>query len=100
MAHKDPSSFDGSDFPPNSYNGGNTASCVDSGAIPTVTVTSAGVTTTYLDNGQVLNGGGVDSGRGRHRKQPVDGQHRHAHDQLARYRVPGRTSPFRGRTER
>jgi titin len=54
--------FDLSDFAPNSYNGGNTASCVDSGAIPTVKITIAGVTTTYLDNGQVLNGGGVDSG--------------------------------------
>src|SRR5260370_14635615 len=54
--------FDLSDFAPNSYNGGNTASCVDSGAIPTVKITIAGVTTTYLDNGQVLNGGGTDSG--------------------------------------
>ena len=54
--------FDGSDYPPNSYNGGNTASCVDSGAIPTVKITIAGTTNTYLDNGQVLNGGGVDSG--------------------------------------
>ncbi len=54
--------FDGSDYPPNSYNGGNTASCVNSGAIPMVKITIAGVTTTYLDNGQVLNGGGVDSG--------------------------------------
>ena len=54
--------FDGSDFPPNSYNGGNTASCVNSGAIPMVKITVAGTTTTYLDNGQVLNGQGVDSG--------------------------------------
>jgi len=54
--------FDGSDYPPNSYNGGNTASCVDSGAIPALKITIAGVTTTYLDNGQVLNAGGVDSG--------------------------------------
>ena len=54
--------FDGSDYPPNSYNGGNTASCVDSGAIPTVKITIAGTTNTYLDNGQVLNAGGVDSG--------------------------------------
>ena len=54
--------FDGSDFPPNAYNGGNQASCVDSGAIPNVKVTIAGTATTYLDNGQVLNGGGVDSG--------------------------------------
>jgi hypothetical protein len=59
---KNSENFDGSDFPPNSYNGGNTASCVDSGAIPAVKVTIAGVTTTYLDNGQVLNGGGTDSG--------------------------------------
>ncbi|MGH3172449.1 MAG: fibronectin type III domain-containing protein [Streptosporangiaceae bacterium] len=59
---KNSENFDGSDFPPNSYNGGNTASCVDSGAIPAVKITIAGVTTTYLDNGQVLNGGGVDSG--------------------------------------
>ena len=54
--------FDASDFPPNAYNGGNTASCADSGAIPNVRITIAGVTSTYLDNGQVLNGGGVDSG--------------------------------------
>lgn len=54
--------FDGSDFPPNAYNGGNTASCANSGAIPDVKITIAGVTTTYLDSGQVLNGGGVDSG--------------------------------------
>jgi fibronectin type 3 domain-containing protein len=54
--------FDGSDYPPNSYNGGNTASCVNSGAIPMVKITVAGTTTTYLDNGQVLNGQGVDNG--------------------------------------
>jgi hypothetical protein len=54
--------FDGSDNPPNAYNGGNTASCVNSGAIPMVKVTIGGVTTSYADNGQVLNGGGVDSG--------------------------------------
>jgi len=54
--------FDGSDNPPNSYNGGNTASCVNSGAIPMVKVTIGGVTTTYTDSGQILNGGGVDSG--------------------------------------
>ncbi|HSZ31133.1 MAG TPA: fibronectin type III domain-containing protein, partial [Pseudonocardiaceae bacterium] len=54
--------FDGSDFPPNAYNGGNQASCANSGAIPAVKITIAGTTTTYLDNGQVLNGGGVDSG--------------------------------------
>jgi titin len=54
--------FDLSDFSPNAYNGGNTASCVNSGAIPTVKVTIAGVTTSYVDNGQILNGGGVDSG--------------------------------------
>jgi fibronectin type 3 domain-containing protein len=54
--------FDLTDNPPNAYNGGNTASCVNSGAIPAVKVTIAGVTTTYLDNGQVLNGGGVDKG--------------------------------------
>jgi fibronectin type 3 domain-containing protein len=59
---KNSENFDGSDFPPNSYNGGNTASCVNSGAIPTVKITIAGTTTTYLDNGQVLNGAGVDSG--------------------------------------
>jgi fibronectin type 3 domain-containing protein len=52
--------FDGSDEPPNSYNGGNTASCVDSGAIPNVQVTIAGATTSYLDTGQVLNTAGVD----------------------------------------
>jgi fibronectin type 3 domain-containing protein len=54
--------FDGSDYPPNAYNGGNTASCANSGAIPVVRVTVGGVTTDYKDNGQVLNGGGVDSG--------------------------------------
>jgi len=54
--------FDGSDFPPNAYNGGNQASCANSGAIPQVKVTIAGTTTTYLDNGQVLNTGGVDGG--------------------------------------
>ncbi|WP_460629671.1 fibronectin type III domain-containing protein, partial [Intrasporangium mesophilum] len=54
--------FDGSDFSPNSYNGGNTASCVNSGAIPDVKVTIGGSTTSFLDSGQVLNGGGVDSG--------------------------------------
>ncbi|HEV2257826.1 MAG TPA: fibronectin type III domain-containing protein, partial [Streptosporangiaceae bacterium] len=54
--------FDGSDFPPNSYNGGNPASCANSGAIPQVKVTIAGTTTTYLDNGQVLNTAGVDGG--------------------------------------
>ena len=59
---KNSANFDGSDFPPNSYNGGNTASCVNSGAIPTVKITISGTTTTYLDNGQVLNGQGVDSG--------------------------------------
>jgi fibronectin type 3 domain-containing protein len=52
--------FDGSDEPPNSYNGGNTASCVDSGAIPNVQITVAGTTTSYLDTGQVLNTDGVD----------------------------------------
>jgi Fibronectin type III domain len=54
--------FDGSDEPPNSYNGGLMASCVDSGAIPNVKVTIAGVMTSYLDTGQVLNTGGVDGG--------------------------------------
>ncbi|HEY2044413.1 MAG TPA: fibronectin type III domain-containing protein [Jatrophihabitans sp.] len=54
--------FDGSDFSPNSYNGGNAASCTNSGAIPSVNVTIAGATTSYVDSGQVLNGGGVDSG--------------------------------------
>ena len=54
--------FDGSDYSPNAYNGGNFASCANSGAIPTVQITIAGVTTKYLDSGQVLNGGGVDSG--------------------------------------
>ena len=54
--------FDGSDFSPNSYNGGNTASCVNSGAIPDVRVTIGTTTTSYLDSGQVLNGQGVDSG--------------------------------------
>ena len=54
--------FDLSDEPPNSYNGGLTASCVNSGAIPNVTITIAGTATTYLDNGQILNTGGVDGG--------------------------------------
>ena len=43
--------FDGSDFAPNSYNGGNTASCVNSGAIPDVKITLGGATTSYLDSG-------------------------------------------------
>ncbi|EWT02522.1 autotransporter adhesin, partial [Intrasporangium oryzae NRRL B-24470] len=54
--------FDATDFAPNAYNGGNTASCVNSGAIPDVQITFGGSTTSYLDSGQVLNGGGVDSG--------------------------------------
>ena len=54
--------FDGSDFSPNDYNGGNSASCVNSGAIPNVQITIAGSSTEYLDSGQVLNGGGADSG--------------------------------------
>jgi hypothetical protein len=54
--------FDGSDYAPNAYNGGNTASCENSGAHPTVSVTIGGSTTTYTDTGQVLNGGGVDDG--------------------------------------
>jgi fibronectin type 3 domain-containing protein len=57
---KNSENFDGSDEPPNSYNGGNTTSCVDSGAIPNVQVTIAGTTTSYLDTGQVLNTAGVD----------------------------------------
>ena len=54
--------FDGSDYPPNAYNGGNTTSCANSGAIPAVSLTIGGAMTTYMDSGQVLNGGGVDSG--------------------------------------
>jgi fibronectin type 3 domain-containing protein len=57
---KNSENFDGSDFPPNSYNGGNTTSCANSGAIPNVQVTVGGVTTSYLDAGQVLNTSGVD----------------------------------------
>jgi Fibronectin type III domain len=57
---KNSTNFDGSDFPPNSYNGGNTTSCANSGAIPNVQVTVGGVTTSYLDTGQVLNTAGVD----------------------------------------
>ena len=53
--------FDLSDQPPNSYNGGNPTSCANSGAIPHVRVTIGSSTTTYLDNGQVLNTGGVDA---------------------------------------
>ena len=52
--------FDLSDEPPNSYNGGLTTSCVNSGAIPNLKITIGGTTTTYLDTGQVLNTGGVD----------------------------------------
>jgi fibronectin type 3 domain-containing protein len=52
--------FDGSDEPPNSYNGGNPTSCANSGAIPNVQVTIGGITTSYLDTGQVLNTDGVD----------------------------------------
>jgi fibronectin type 3 domain-containing protein len=54
--------FDGSDYSPNAYNGGNVASCVNSGAIPAVQIVIAGATTQYLDSGQVLNGKGVDAG--------------------------------------
>ena len=54
--------FDATDFSPNAYNGGNTASCVNSGAIPDVRITIGGATTSYLDSGQVLNGRGVDAG--------------------------------------
>jgi hypothetical protein len=54
--------FEGSDNSPNAYNGGNVASCVNSGAIPAVQIVIAGTTTEYLDSGQVLNGGGVDAG--------------------------------------
>jgi fibronectin type 3 domain-containing protein len=54
--------FDGSDYSPNAYNGGNVASCVNSGAIPAVQIIIAGATTQYLDSAQVLNGGGVDAG--------------------------------------
>ena len=54
--------FDGSDLPPNDYNGGKAASCTSSGAIPRVRVTVRGVTRTYRDSGQVLNTGGVDKG--------------------------------------
>ena len=59
---KNSTNFDGSDYPPNSYNGGNTTSCANSGAIPNVQVTVGGVTTSYLDTGQVLNTAGVDIG--------------------------------------
>ena len=54
--------FDLSDEPPNAYNGGLTASCANSGAIPNVKITIGGTTTSYLDTGQVLNTGGVDGG--------------------------------------
>jgi fibronectin type 3 domain-containing protein len=54
--------FDASDYSPNAYNGGLTASCVNSGAIPAVHIVIAGATTAYLDSAQVLNGGGVDKG--------------------------------------
>ncbi len=54
--------FDGSDFSPNAYNGGLTASCANSGAYPVVSVTIGGTPTTYKDSGQVLNAGGVDGG--------------------------------------
>ena len=54
--------FDGSDYPPNAYNGGSTASCANSGAVPSVKITDGRDTTTYADSGQVLNGGGVDAG--------------------------------------
>ena len=53
--------FDLSDKAPNSYNGGNTASCVNSGANPVVNVTAGGVTTGYTDTGQVLDTSGVDT---------------------------------------
>ena len=53
---KNSEDFDGSGFQPNSNNGGNTASRLNSGANPTVKITIAGTMTTYLDNGQVLHG--------------------------------------------
>jgi hypothetical protein len=37
--------FDASDYSPNAYNGGNVASCVNSGAIPAVQIVIAGATT-------------------------------------------------------
>src|ERR1041384_2982217 len=55
--------FDGTDSPPNSYNGGGPASCVNSGVLPDVRVTIGGTSTDYQDSGQGLNGGGVDSGQ-------------------------------------
>jgi len=54
--------LDLSDKAPNAYNGGNTASCANSGAIPSVRITISGTTTTYTDSNQILNTGGVDGG--------------------------------------
>src|ERR1041384_5901225 len=50
--------FDGTDSPPNSYNGGGPASCVNSGVLPDVRVTIGGTSTDYQDSGPVLKGGG------------------------------------------
>jgi hypothetical protein len=58
--------FDGSDFPPNDYDGGNRASCENSGAIPRVRVQIGRATRVYRDRDQVLNTGGVDAGHCRH----------------------------------
>lgn len=70
--------FDLSDEPPNAYNGGNYASCANSGAIPKVKVTIGGVTTTYHDAGQVLNTGGADARHclnGTYTSQDLDESH-------------------------
>ncbi len=54
--------FDLSDAPPNAYNGGDTASCTNSGAVPRVRLRFGGRLRVYHDTGQVLNTGGVDAG--------------------------------------
>lgn len=59
---RDSQNFDGSDFPPNDYDGGYQASCKNSGAIPKVRVRIGRTTRVYRDGDQVLNTGGVDAG--------------------------------------
>ena len=53
-----PDSFDSSDIGPGGavYSG-----CTNDGIRPTVDVTAGGVTTSYLDSGQVINTGGIDA---------------------------------------
>jgi hypothetical protein len=51
----DPVTFDSSDIP-------NVGTCIADGIVPVVDVGVDGVTSSYVDSGQVLNSGGVDPG--------------------------------------